>query len=73
MFIIPLLTIVFIIWLVFYLLGNSHNSFYNNNPINYNNNQGYSTDKALEILRERYARGEVSEEEYEKIKRNLER
>lgn len=73
MFIIPLLTIVFIIWLVFNLFGNSHNSFYNNNPINYNSNQGYSIDKALEILRERYARGEISEEEYEKIKRNLER
>lgn len=73
MFIIPLLTIVFIIWLVFNLFGNSYNSFYNNNPINYNSNQGYSTDKALEILRERYARGEISEEEYQKIKRNLER
>ncbi|MEL7647686.1 MAG: SHOCT domain-containing protein [Sedimentibacter sp.] len=72
MFIIPLLTVVFVIWLIFYAFGNSHTSFYNNNPINYSSNQGYSKDKALEILRERYARGEVSDEEYQKIKRNLE-
>ena len=30
-------------------------------------------DRALEILRERYARGEISKEEFEQMRRDLER
>lgn len=30
-----------------------------------------STDRALEILRERYAKGEISHDEYETMKKNL--
>jgi putative membrane protein len=33
---------------------------------------GRSVDRSLEILRERYARGEISYEEYDKMRRNLE-
>jgi putative membrane protein len=73
MFLFPLLTIIFIIWIIFYATGSSHNFSQNNTPRNYNNNQGYSVDRSLEILRERYAKGEINEEEYERIKRNLER
>jgi len=73
MFLVPLLTILFIIWIIFYVVGSSHNSSHNNAPKNYNNNQGYSVDRSLEILRERYAKGEITEEEFQRIKRNLER
>jgi len=31
----------------------------------------YNKDNAMEILRERYARGEISKEEFEERKRNL--
>jgi len=71
MFLLPILTLFLIIWFVFYIFNNSH---YNsqNHYNNFNNNPGYSLDRSLEILRERYAKGEISEEEYLKIKRNLE-
>ncbi len=69
MFLFPLLTIIIFIWLVAYILNPSRN----NHSQNYNNNGGYGLDRSLEILRERYARGEISEEEYQRIKRNLER
>lgn len=69
MFLFPLLTIIFFIWLIAYILNPSRN----NHPQSYNSGGGYGLDKSLEILRERYARGEIGEEEYQRIKRNLER
>lgn len=69
MFLVPLLTILFIIWIISYLMS----SFHNNAPRTYSSNQGYSVDRSLEILRERYAKGEITEEEFQRIKRNLER
>lgn len=33
--------------------------------------RGHRGDSALEILQKRYARGEISKEEYEEMKRNL--
>jgi putative membrane protein len=75
MFLVPLLAILFIIWVVFYIAGSasSHSSSHNNDPRGYTNNQGYSLDRSLEILRERYAKGEITDEEFQRIKRNLER
>lgn len=68
MFLVPLLFIVLIIWVFVYLIrptssGTPNNTVYNNNV---------SSHKPLEILKERYAKGEISEEECLKIKRNLE-
>jgi len=74
MFLLPLLTLFLIIWIVFQVFNNSHNNSNHNSPNYYNNfgNDGYSLNRSLEILRERYAKGEIGEEEYLKIKRNLE-
>lgn len=69
MFLIPLLFIILIFWLIFIVISNSNHPYYRDNS--YHNN-GYSLDRSLEILRERYARGEISTEEYQKIKKNLE-
>lgn len=41
--------------------------------INSNNNSSQTTqDSALEILKKRYARGEINDEEYEQCKKKLE-
>lgn len=68
MLLVPLLIIFLIIWIVFSISNSANNISFKNN-----NNSGYGLDRSLEILRERYARGEINEEEYQKIKRNLER
>lgn len=70
MFIVPLLFIILVVWF-FFSIARNPNSNNINNPsfMNYNHNQNI---KPIEILKERYARGEISEEEYIKIKRNLE-
>ncbi len=65
----PLLTVLIIIWIVYYVAR----PYRDNTPRDYNSNQGYSVNKSLEILKERYAKGEITEEEFERIKRNLER
>ncbi len=38
-----------------------------------NQNGSRDTERALEILKERYAKGEITHEEYEKIRKNLEK
>lgn len=71
MLLFPLLTFILIIWIFYILINNPHH--HSENPYNRNNNNnGYSLDRSLEILRERYARGDISTEEYNKIKKNLE-
>lgn len=71
MFLIPLLFIVLIIWVFVYLfrftpVNNSTYSVHNNVTPSTSNN------RPMEILKERFAKGEISEEEYLKIKKNLE-
>lgn len=73
MFLFPLLTLLIIIWIIFYFISLFSNSLKNSAGNSYINKQGYSLDKSIEILKERYAKGEINEEEFLKIKRNLER
>lgn len=68
MFLVPLLFIILVVWLLFYLLRGTPS--YTPNQTVYNNNT--PSRKPLEVLKERYAKGEVSEEEYLRIKKNLE-
>ncbi len=57
--IIGLLVIVLIVWLVIKLVGQ-------------NNATGHSEKSPLDILKERYAKGEIDKEEFEKRKKDLE-
>mgnify|MGYP000202681274 CR=1 FL=1 len=68
MFIIPLLFILLIIGIIFMLMSPNQN--YRSNS--YNNGPQVSTNRALDIVKERYAKGEISEEDYLRAKRNLE-
>ncbi|AOT69153.1 SHOCT domain-containing protein [Geosporobacter ferrireducens] len=75
MFLFPLLFAILIIWGFVYLLRVA----FPQKPTelnNYNNDHPHApnliANKPMEILKERYAKGEISEEEYLKIKRNLE-
>ena len=56
--------------------GMGHGPYgHNNNGRNYYNNSDYnnssSDSKAMAILKERYARGEISREEFESMKKDL--
>lgn len=67
MLIVPLLFIILIVW-IFVIALKSINSYPSDNKVI---NNTLVLNKPLEILNERYARGEITEEEYLKIKRNL--
>lgn len=65
MLLVPLLFIILIAWaFVFLLRPTPSNPPGNTNFISVSN-------KPIEILNERYAKGEITEEEYLKVKRNL--
>jgi putative membrane protein len=68
MFIIPLLFIFLIIGVIFMFMSPNQN--YRNNSSNIGTQ--VPGNRALDILKERYAKGEIGEEEYLKAKRNLE-
>ncbi len=70
MFLVPLLLIILIVWVFAYILRFPGSN--GNNQINGNSQAPINNNRALEVLKERYAKGEVSEEEFLKIKRNLE-
>lgn len=73
MFLIPLLLTILVIWLIVVLAraasidphGREHHTTTLISP-------QPQVNRPLEILKERYAKGEISEEEYLKVKRNLE-
>ncbi len=41
------------------------------NRTNINNSFGSSSESALEVLKKRYARGDITKEEFEEMKKNL--
>jgi len=67
--IIGIVLIVIVIWVVFQFSGKSgmNNPFGNNRM-----GKGPAEENALEILKKRYAKGEINTEEYERMKRELE-
>jgi uncharacterized membrane protein len=70
MFLVPFLLVIFFILAFAYVLCIPGA---NSNPPNYENHHiNVTYTKPLDILNERYAKGEITEEEYFKVKRNLE-
>jgi len=71
MFLIPLLLSILIVWIFAYFFrspqSNANLQINSTTPNNVTTNH-----KAMEILKERYAKGDIAEDEYLKIKRNLE-
>lgn len=63
MFLFPLLILILIVWLFVFLANNISGSSFSS--------QHQQIDRSLEILKERYARGEINEDEFVKMKRNL--
>lgn len=55
-----ILLIVLVVWLV--VNQNNRNKQYLNNP---------HSDSALDILKKRYAKGEISKDEFERVKKDL--
>lgn len=71
MFLFPLILLILIVWFVVYIVKIlSYNTKINDASSNINATSTYI--KPIDILKERYVKGEISEEEYLKIKRNLE-
>lgn len=70
MLLVPLLLIILIVLIFAYFLRSPGSN--GNGQTNVNNHVPDTNNRALEVLKERYAKGEISEEEYLKIKRNLE-
>ncbi|MGC8545132.1 SHOCT domain-containing protein [Athalassotoga sp.] len=67
--IIGILVFVFFLWIIFHVIR----SFRWNNVYRHYHRWWYDDEDAFEILRKRYAKGEISKEEYEKIKADLEK
>lgn len=62
-----ILLIVIVIWAVFQFAGKGGL----NNPFNNKQIGGGADEDPLQILKNRYARGEISKEEYERMKNDL--
>lgn len=71
MFILPILLLILAVWLILFLFrGGSYVS--NQTPTHQNVSPPRNTPTPIEVLNLRYAKGEIAEEEYLKIKKNLE-
>lgn len=63
MFLVPLAFVVLVVLGLYYLLSGQRSQ---------GASAGYTQSEALRILKERYARGEITSEQYTKMKRDLE-
>ncbi|VAW24857.1 hypothetical protein MNBD_BACTEROID04-1414 [hydrothermal vent metagenome] len=70
MWIFPFIMLIVMLFVIFMIFGRgSYRPPWNHYNKNYYNNNQKET--PLEILNKRYANGEISKEEYEKIKRDI--
>ena len=68
----PLFFIICIIMMLFMLFGRrSQGTFHSACGTHYSGDNGREADTAFEILKKRYARGEITKEEFERLKRDI--
>lgn len=65
MFIFWILIVFFVIWIIRRILHSSHNYY------NHDQYFGHRSNNALDILKERYAKGEINKEEFEAKKKDI--
>lgn len=64
--------IIIFLWLISWIVGqNRHNSLFCCGDHNHNHDTDEKNGNALEILKERYAKGEIDKKEFEEKKKDL--
>ena len=70
MWIFPTFMFIIVLFFIFTVFGRRSGRYPWENNRNYNSS-GANEETALDILKKRYAKGEISKEEYERIKKDL--